>query len=180
MAAAERLGGTYAAPGGSASVLFVHGPWTLLLESLLVQTGAAPITVTRCRALAWGRNPLRFSVSPRGRLGRLVEALGFGGVRLHDRRMAQAMVARGNEHGRIRSILGDPRIAEHLLAGHRFVLSYKRAGWLDRRRFGRQMRAVTVEASGLVADPVRLVSMARLAAATLDRLAGLGVVDASR
>ena len=179
-AAAERLGGTYASERGRASVLYQHGPWTLRLESLVVQVGTAPVTVTRCRALVWGRDNLRFTVAPKGKLEGLVAALGFGGVRLQDRRMARAFVARGKEARRIRSVLNDPLVVEQLLAGHRVQLSFKKAGWTDRRRFGPQTRVITVEASGLVDDPDRLVSMARLAAVTLDRLAGLGTVDPAR
>jgi hypothetical protein len=182
MDAAEALGGRYAEAKGRrpTSIWFRHGVWEIQLAIVIVQSGSAPVALTRCSARAYGPGDLRFKVYPKGKLARLAAALGLGGLPLRNPRLDEALVARANRPHRLRSFLADPGVAEPLLAGHRLRLRFGQPGWWERRRLGDEARVVVAETDGRVSQHDRMAEMVDLVAATLQRLSALGVIDDAR
>lgn len=175
--AADRIGGRYELGRRRrwGKIVVPADPWTIELSPELVQVGTAQTTVTRSRAFTAGRGDFRFSVQPRGRLGRLISWMGLG-VELHDQRLDRAIMARSRHPDRVRPMLRDPAVWGPV-STHRLRVRFQRAGWRERRRLGRATRVVLVEADGVVSDPDRLASMVELTRTVLARLASVGVVD---
>ena len=119
-------------------------------------------------------------VYPRGKLARLVDALGLGGVPLRDPQLDEALVARSSKPHRLRALLADPRVARPLLAGHRLRLRFGQPGWWERRRLGAEARVVVAETEGRVSSQDRLAEMVDLVGAALERLGALGVIHTGR
>lgn len=179
--AANRCGATYEPVKGrkTGKIRASQGVWHIELASTVVNTGGAVVTITRARALAVGRGEFRFKLSPRGRLGGLAELLGMGGIRLRDPRLQRTLVARSRQRGRTSSLVRDPAISEPIVH-QRLRMRFGPATRKERRAYGPDVRAVLVEAEGLVVNVDRLVSMVRLVQTTLMRLADVGAVDPSR
>lgn len=180
--AAEHLGGRYTEARGRrpTSIWFQDGHWAIQLAIVIVQSGSAPVALTRCSARAYGQGDLRFKIHPKGKLAGVAALLGLGGLPLRNPRLDEALVARSNRPHGVRSLLTDGAVADPLLAGHGLRLRFGRAGWWERRRLGQATRVVVAETDGRVSSNDVMNEMVSLVMATLRRLAALGIIEAGR
>lgn len=177
---ARRVDGTFV-EGKSASrdrVALSHGPWTLRLDTYMVNTGHASVTYTRARAFFIGQADLKLVVRKRAFSDAILESLGFGGITPGDREMARRYVVKGRPESRLRSVLTAP-LTIGILAQPSLRLEVKGAPRKHRKVNGPQAREVTAYTAGVIKDSDRLVGMLMVVRETLEALAGVGVATRS-
>lgn len=172
---AARLGGRFETDRrGWETVRLTHRGWSVVLGKHVVQAGTTPVVQTRVRALYGGARDLTATVRPRAWYDRVVEALGFR-TRLPLRRaLLERYVVRGAPAGRLPSLLSTVLTEALLRAPEAVRLTVKTASRKDRKRLGEDTGEVSCTVTGIVLDPVALLTMVEVVMETLDALDRIG------
>lgn len=174
---ANRLGGRLlVGKRDTADIVTVeHGPWALRFDTHVVSTGYTTIINTRVRCLARMRQPFKLVVRPRTALDRLVEALGFRGMPGGDRDFRARYVATGKPDSLLRTLLAtDLPLAFQARDGLR--LEVKKASRKERKAYGVDTVALSVQTLGILTDVDALTGLFDVATVALDELARTGVL----
>ena len=175
-AAASELDATFVAGKRSSGdqVHLEHGPWKVILDTYVVSTGQTTVTYTRTRALYVARDNFTLRVSRRNVFTRIAELFGFYGLLVGDQGLERKYTIKSSNAPRARSLMGDRRLRELIMAQPSLQLEIRRLSWGQRRKMGDGVRAVAVQTTGVIKEPDRLANYVRLVAATLDQLARIG------
>ena len=151
-----------------------HGPWRVILETHVVNSGQNPITYTRARALYVAKEDFTLRISPRNVFTRIVELFGFSGLVIGDHEFERKYTIKSSNEPRGRSLMTDRRLRELIMGEPSLRLEIRRLSWGKRRKMGDGVRVVTAGTVGVIKEPDRLVDYVLLVAATLDRLLRIG------
>ena len=175
-AAASELDATFVAGKRSSGdqVHLEHGPWKVILDTYVVSTGQTTVTYSRARALYVARDDFTLRVSRRNIFTRIAELFGFYGLLVGDQELGRKYTIKSSNDPRARSLMGDRRLRELIMAQPSLRLEIRRLPWGKRRKMGDGVRAVAVQTTGVIKEPDRLADYVRLVAATLDQLARIG------
>ena len=175
-AAASELDATFVAGKRSSGdqVHLEHGPWKVILDTYVVSTGQTTVTYSRARALYVARDDFTLRVSRRNIFTRIAELFGFYGLLVGDQELERKYTIKSSNDPRARSLMGDRRLRELIMAQPSLRLEIRRLPWGKRRKMGDGVRAVAVQTTGVIKEPDRLADYVRLVAATLDQLARIG------
>ena len=175
-AAAADLDATFVAGKRSSGdeVHLEHGPWRVILDTYVVNTGQTAVTYTRTRALYVARNDFTLCISRRNVFTRIAELFGFHGLLVRDPEFEGKYTVKCSNDHRGRSLMTDRRLRELIMVQPSLRLEIRRLSWGMRRKRGDGVRAVAVQTTGVIKDPDRLVNYVLLVAATLDQLMKIG------
>lgn len=155
-------------------VVVAHGPWKIWLDTYTVSNGQTAVTYTRARAYFVGRRELRLSVRGVNFLDRLWRRLFGGGRAGLSRTLLENRVVRGKPEARLPSLFMASGLTDAVLAVKSTSLKVGPASRRLRKRYGESLGAVTCQTRGVLDNVNHMAAMVRLAAATLDALAGIG------
>ncbi len=175
-AAASDLDATFVAGKRSSGdkVHFEHGPWTVILDTYVLNRAQNPITYTRVRALYVAREDFTLRISRRNVFTRIAELLGSRGLRVGDQELERKYVIKSSNDRRGQSLMMDGRLRALIKVQPSLGLEIRRLPRGRRRKMGDGVRAVAVQTLGVVEEPDRLVNYVLLVAAILDRLIKIG------
>lgn len=176
---ADRLGGQLLkGKRDTADVVVVeHGPWTVRLDTYVVSTGYTTVIHTRVRCLAHRRQAFGLVVRPRTALDRLAEALGFRGMPGGDRDFRARYVATGKPAPVLRALLASS-LPEAFRARDALRLDVKKASRKERRSWGADTVALSVQTLGILTDVDALAALFEVATVAVEEMARTGVVEA--
>ena len=151
-----------------------HGPWKVILDTYVVNTGQVTVTYTRARALYVAHDDFTLRITRKTVFTRVANAFGFYGLLIGDRAFEQKYKVTCSNDPRGRSLMADGRLRQLVMLAPSLQLGIRRQSWSKRRKAGDGVRAVGVQATGVVKDPDRLVNHVRLVTTTLDQLQRIG------
>jgi len=171
---ARRTGGTVVKAGSRPEVHVPHGPWTVIVDKHVVNTGNAAVVFTRTRAYFLAQDDLSFSVTKRHFFTRFAWIFGMSDLSVGDRELEERYVFRSKHASRLRSVMHDKDLRDLVLAQPELALEVKGLSWWQRRKRGSRVRVVTTRTQGVLTDADRIVDFVRLIEAMLDQLQRIG------
>ncbi len=174
--AAGHLDATFVAgnPSYRDEVHLEHGPWRVILDTHVINSGQNPITYTRARALYVAKEDFTLRISRRNIFTRIKELFGFSGLPIGDQEFERKYTVKSSNEPRGRSLMTDRRLRELIMAQPSLRLEIRRCPRRKRRKTGDGVRLVTVGTVGVITEPDRLVDYFLLVTTTLDRLLSIG------
>ena len=175
-AAASRLDATFVAGKRTSGdqVHLQHGPWKVILDTYVVSTGQTTVTYTRARAPYVAEHDFTLRITRKNVFTRIAEMFGFYGLLVGDEELERKYKIKSSNDPRARSLMAHRRLRELIMVQPSLRLDVRRRSWGKRRKTGPGVREVTVQTTGVIKEPERLVSYVNLVVATLEQLAKIG------
>ena len=155
-----------------------HGPWNVILDTYVVNTGQVTVTYTRAHAQYVAQDDFTLRIARKNVFDRIGELFGFHGLLIGDQELEHKYKIKSSNEPRGRSFLMDDRLRELIMVQPSLRLDVQPRSWWRRRKDGDGVRAVTVQTTGVVRDPDRLANYVRVVAVTLDQLVKTGTARA--
>ena len=168
------IGGTHVDGWRGGKVQASHGEWTVTLDTYTVPAGKTYATYTRMRAPYVNPDGFRFSISRRNIFTGIATFLGMQDISIGDPQFDEDFVIKATDEGRVRTLLGSPRLRELVNAQPSIHLSVKDdEGWFG-ATFPDGVDELYFVVAGEIRDVARLKLLYELFAETLDRLCEIG------
>ena len=175
--AAERTGGRLVEQGRRPEIHVPHGPWTIIVDKEIVNTGSSIVVYTRTRSYLLARDDFSFHLFKRTFWSRFVWIYRMPDVSVGDRELEEKYVVRSAHASRVRSLLHERELRELVMAQPSMRFTLKGLSWWRRRKVGSRVRVLTVRTTGVVTEVERLVDFIHLIQTGLDQLTRIGSAD---
>ena len=148
---------------------------TFTHQALLASgSGQITVTYTRARAPYVAEDDFTLRITRKNVFTRIAEMFGFYGLLVGDEELERKYKIKSSNDLRARSLMSHQRLRELIMVQPSLRLDVRRRSWGKRRKTGPGVREVTVQTTGVIKEPERLVNYVSLVVATLEQLAKIG------
>jgi hypothetical protein len=151
-----------------------HGEWTVTLDSYAVSTGKVTIVYTRLRAPFVNTEGFRFNIYRRTFFSGVAKKLGMQDVEVGDEEFDREFIVKGNDEGKLRSLLSNEKLRKLIAAQPSISFSVKDDEGYFGASFPEGVDELHFVVTGVIKDIDRLKGLYDLFAETLDQLCRIG------